>query len=1019
MIFSTKTKKWIVWMVIVCIIAIVSMPVFLYAESGAYKLIVDDNAYKLVNEPYENYMGLIVNAEDLMNAFELQYEFDDAYKSFEIFCEDTSIMLMHEATHYYKGEEPIACLPHFFVENGPMIELGLFCEIFGMEYSYNKDEKIISIKQKETEISVAEEPETKEDVEETEIVDKPAELEKNSATEFIETEINLENENEENITKEDIVIEDEEIENDVIVEENPDTDPEDLQGNMDETKVEPLEVSLAASSNSYSVSGMVSLGSKAPASGLEIQFVLQPISNLISETYGSSYYDLSDAFVLGELNFSSGETEQEYQFDTSDFYKNSDCPRFVLYIKVIKNSRIEAIYYISEENYTYQIPEIVTFVRISSATPIRRFSFNRNEVVDVTLPKLAYSESTLSGTITLPEAAPKGGLEISLILQAASTLKTTSYGVDYYSMGYAYNIGSLTFEQGETTKDYEFEVDKYYENLDYPNYVVYYETDLNNCFERYGCYETDGDTGILNHTPLYGDIRESSQIKAFEFGKDNVAHITVNTLTSNKCGPNANWEFDSESGVLTISGTGEMYDYYDLSPAWHQSSVAHLVVEEGITSIGAFAFYHLANLRTIQLPKSLENIGVCAFSDCNRLTSVSMSEGVRVIDLCAFSSCENLTMLFLPETLLEVGRQAFDECYNLTDVFYGGSEDDWNALFIDDWNDDLTNADIICTNGAESLFKTGSHGMIINGKNCTSEATPVWINGKMFAPVRPVADSVGATAEWNGTLRTLTFTKDAISVAYSNEDENITNVDGRVYVSVDDVWCDFFGPGYEWMTWMSDWGEWCMSARNLSEVEDIITVAVDKAKGKAGQVITVPVCIENNPGIAGLQLNLSYDEKLTLTNINWTNTLSKLEFTPPGDYSANPLTFIWDGLNADNSNGRILTLMFSTDEYAEEGFYPISIEPVENGIYGGNLKNIECEVINGGITIKNYVPGDINGDGTVGTKDVTVLRRYIAGGYYVTAVEPVLDVNGDGEVTTKDVTVLRRFIAGGYGIVLK
>ena len=66
-----------------------------------------------------------------------------------------------------------------------------------------------------------------------------------------------------------------------------------------------------------------------------------------------------------------------------------------------------------------------------------------------------------------------------------------------------------------------------------------------------------------------------------------------------------------------------------------------------------------------------------------------------------------------------------------------------------------------------------------------------------------------------------------------------------------------------------------------------------------------------------------------------------------------------------------------------------------------------------------YLPGDINGDGTVGTKDVTVLRRYIAGGYHVTVVDEALDVNADGEVTTKDVTVLRRFIAGGYGVELK
>ena len=105
MIFSRETKKCVVWMVLVCICTIVSMPMFLYAENGAYSIVIDDNTYELANEPYENYMGLIVNAEELANAFGIEYVFDDTYKSFELVCEDTSVLLMHEATHYYKGEQ--------------------------------------------------------------------------------------------------------------------------------------------------------------------------------------------------------------------------------------------------------------------------------------------------------------------------------------------------------------------------------------------------------------------------------------------------------------------------------------------------------------------------------------------------------------------------------------------------------------------------------------------------------------------------------------------------------------------------------------------------------------------------------------------------------------------------------------------------------------------------------------------------------------------------------------------------
>ena len=62
--------------------------------------------------------------------------------------------------------------------------------------------------------------------------------------------------------------------------------------------------------------------------------------------------------------------------------------------------------------------------------------------------------------------------------------------------------------------------------------------------------------------------------------------------------------------------------------------------------------------------------------------------------------------------------------------------------------------------------------------------------------------------------------------------------------------------------------------------------------------------------------------------------------------------------------------------------------------------------------------GDINGDGTINAKDVTTLRRYLAGGYGITVDSRSADVNGDGTLSAKDITILRRYLAGGYGIEL-
>ena len=62
--------------------------------------------------------------------------------------------------------------------------------------------------------------------------------------------------------------------------------------------------------------------------------------------------------------------------------------------------------------------------------------------------------------------------------------------------------------------------------------------------------------------------------------------------------------------------------------------------------------------------------------------------------------------------------------------------------------------------------------------------------------------------------------------------------------------------------------------------------------------------------------------------------------------------------------------------------------------------------------------GDVNEDEAIDAKDVTALRRFLAGGWGVEINEANSDVNSDGEINAKDVTVLRRYLAGGWGVVL-
>ena len=209
------------------------------------------------------------------------------------------------------------------------------------------------------------------------------------------------------------------------------------------------------------------------------------------------------------------------------------------------------------------------------------------------------------------------------------------------------------------------------------------------------------------------------------------------------------------------------------------------------------------------------------------------------------------------------------------------------------------------------------------------------------------------------------------------------------------------------------------------ETTEVIPVISNSARlyvtdvnARAGSTVDVMVELENNPGIAGMVLNLAYDDKLKLVKATKGEALADMAFTEPGDYSANPVNLVWDAMEADSSNGHILTLTFEIPEDAEEREYEVNLSYKPGAICDNDMNNVDFAITNGVITVKNFTPGDVNGDDKIDVKDIIILRRFIAGGYDISYVEAAVDINKDGSNDVKDIITLRRYIAGGYGIEL-
>lgn len=199
------------------------------------------------------------------------------------------------------------------------------------------------------------------------------------------------------------------------------------------------------------------------------------------------------------------------------------------------------------------------------------------------------------------------------------------------------------------------------------------------------------------------------------------------------------------------------------------------------------------------------------------------------------------------------------------------------------------------------------------------------------------------------------------------------------------------------------------------------TIEVDKGWARPNEAAYVNVRIKNNPGIMGATLKLTYDAGLTLVEARNGEAFSALDLTLPGELVSG-CNFPWDAMDLDPNDikdGVILSLKFEVSENAAVGnALNISLSCVPDDVYDRNYETVPISFIAGNILVIDYTPGDVNGDGVVNTKDVSLIRRWIAGGYGQTIDERAGDVNNDGKINTKDVSLIRRFIAGGYGTVL-
>ncbi|MCD8240652.1 MAG: leucine-rich repeat protein, partial [Oscillospiraceae bacterium] len=505
-----------------------------------------------------------------------------------------------------------------------------------------------------------------------------------------------------------------------------------------------------------------------------------------------------------------------------------------------------------------------------------------------------------------------------------------------------------------------------------------------------------GDDAFWNCTRLTGVYYGGSEEDwtAIKIGKNNDpltnATIHYNVMfgsASGACGRYVVWTLDS--GVLTISGTGEMNNYYseETRPYYdYRNDITSVVITDGVTSIGYNAFY----------------------------------------------SCENLTSVTISDNVTSIGGRAFYGCSSLTNVYYGGSEDDWNAIEIDYSNNPLTSATIhYNSTGPDSTGDTDNTGSSGGGDsskvvdaldvleyeidengNVTITGCDTSANGRLEipntiedCPVTTISDG----AFQNCTLLTDVVIPDSVTYVWHGAFQNCTSL-ANITLPQTPAWIG--SEAFENTAYYNDSANWSGGALYL----DNYLLRVETDATGTYTIADGTICIGYGAlmdcsGVTGV----SIPDTVKLIGVEaFARTGITSAVIPEGVEKMDEVAFGGCALTSLYLP-RSLTWIGADMCESLEAIYYAGTEAEWAAVYIDDFWNtafMSAPVYFLGEESGVSVPGDLNGDGEVNASDLPDLARHVGKVKYNNEEADIAteDETGDGNESASDLTKLAQYV---------